>query len=71
MDFSDAFAAVVAGYRTEKGLSKAALDEKAGLHQTYVGLLENSKRTPTLETANAIAAALGIPLSRLIERDRQ
>ncbi|MCW5559633.1 MAG: helix-turn-helix transcriptional regulator [Verrucomicrobiae bacterium] len=38
----------------------------AGLHQTYIGLLERGARTPSLDTANAIARSLGFPLSQLI-----
>ena len=38
----------------------------ASLHQTYVGLLERGERTPNLDTANAIAHALGKPLWEMI-----
>jgi transcriptional regulator with XRE-family HTH domain len=63
---SDGFSHVVKRHREAKGFSRAALAEKAGLHQTYVGLLERGERSPNLDTANAIAGALNIPLSRLI-----
>lgn len=63
---SDGFSAVVKHHREAKGFSRAALAEKAGLHQTYVGLLERGERSPNLDTANAIAGALQIPLSKLI-----
>jgi transcriptional regulator with XRE-family HTH domain len=53
-------------HREAMGLSRAALAEKAGLHQTYIGLLERGERSPNLDTANAIAEALWIPLSKLI-----
>ncbi len=65
-ELSDNFAAVVEKRRMEKGLSRAALAAEAGLHQTYVGLLERGKRSPNLDTAQAIAKSLGVPLSRLI-----
>jgi len=68
---SDAFAAVVKRRRLAKEFSKAALAERAGLHQTYVGLLENGKSTPTLDTANSIAKALGVPLEKLISEARE
>jgi transcriptional regulator with XRE-family HTH domain len=61
------FAQVVKRNREVKGFSKAALAEKSGLHQTYIGLLERGLRSPNLETANSIAEALGMPLSRLVE----
>ena len=63
---SDAFSRVVKTHREAKGLSRSALAEKAGLHQTYIGLLERGERSPNLDTANSIAHALGLPLSKLI-----
>jgi transcriptional regulator with XRE-family HTH domain len=63
---SDGFSHVVKQHREAKGFSRAALAEKAGLHQTYIGLLERGERSPNLDTANAIAGALQIPLSKLI-----
>jgi transcriptional regulator with XRE-family HTH domain len=63
---SDGFSRVVKRHREARGLSRAALAEKAGLHQTYIGLLERGDRSPNLDTAKAIAEALHIPLSKLI-----
>jgi transcriptional regulator with XRE-family HTH domain len=40
--------------------------KKAGLHQTYVGLLEREERSPNLDTAKAIANALRLPLAQMI-----
>ena len=65
-ELSDSFGAVVEKRRSAKFLSRAALAELAGLHQTYIGLLERGKRSPNLDTAQAIAKGLGVPLSRLI-----
>ncbi len=66
MDLSDAFARVLEEHRTAKLLSREALAEKAGLHQTYIGLIERGLRNPSLDAANSIAEALGAPLSELI-----
>jgi ribosome-binding protein aMBF1 (putative translation factor) len=63
---SDAFSTVVKIHREKSGLSRAALAKKAGLHQTYVGLLERAERSPNLDTAKAIANALGLSLAELI-----
>ena len=63
---SNAFSRVVKKHRERKGLSRAGLAEKAGLHQTYVGLLEREERSPNLDTAKAIATALGVPLAKLV-----
>jgi transcriptional regulator with XRE-family HTH domain len=69
--FSDAFSEVVKQAREAKKLSRAALAKKAGLHQTYIGLLERGERSPNLDTAKAIANALEIPLSKLIIKAEQ
>jgi len=65
-ELSDSFARVVEKRRKAKGLSRAALAAKAGLHQTYIGLLERGKRSPNLDTAQAIAKSLGAVLSQLV-----
>ena len=65
--FSDAFSEVVKRAREAKKLSRAALAKKAGLHQTYIGLLERGQRSPNMDTAKAIADALGILLSKMIK----
>jgi transcriptional regulator with XRE-family HTH domain len=64
--FSDAFSEVVRQAREAKKISRAALAKKAGLHQTYIGLLERGERSPNLDTAKAIANALEVPLGKLI-----
>jgi len=66
LSLSDAFSRVVARHREERGLSRAALARLAGVHQTYIGLLERGERTPNLDTANAIAQAFGVPLGKMI-----
>lgn len=64
---SDAFSRVVKRHREKKGFSRAVLAQKAGLHQTYIGLLERGHRSPNLDTAKAIAQALGLPLTKLVQ----
>jgi transcriptional regulator with XRE-family HTH domain len=44
----------------------AALAEKAGLHQTYISMLESGERSPNISTCKALADAFGIPLSRMV-----
>jgi len=68
---SDAFSRVVKRHREENGLSRAALAQMAGLHQTYIGLLEREERSPNLDTAKAIADALGLPLAQMITEAEQ
>jgi transcriptional regulator with XRE-family HTH domain len=61
-----AFAQIVAKKRQMLGLSKQELATRAGLHQTYIGLLESGQRKPNLETADAVARALQASLSVMI-----
>lgn len=65
-ELSDSFALVVEKHRKAKGLSRATVAADAGLHQTYIGLLERAERSPNLDTAQAIARALGVSLAQLI-----
>ncbi|MDQ6632908.1 MAG: helix-turn-helix transcriptional regulator [Verrucomicrobiota bacterium] len=66
LDFSDAFALVLQRHRTKKKLSRQELAQKAGLHQTYIGMIERGLSNPSLDTANAIAEALELSLSKLV-----
>ena len=63
---SDAFSQVVKKHREKRNLSRLALAELSGLHQTYIGLLERGERSPNLDTAKAIANALGLSLNKMI-----
>ena len=66
LELSDAFALVLQRHRAAKKMSKEGLAQRAGLHQTYVGLIERGLRNPSLDVANSIAVALGVPLSQMI-----
>lgn len=71
VELSDAFARVVQKRREARKFSRSALAERAGLHQTYIGLLEKGKRSPNLDTAKAIATALGTTLAELISESEE
>lgn len=49
----------------KKGLTQEELAEKTGLSVTFVGLVERGINTPSLETCNKIARALGVTLDEL------
>lgn len=51
--------------RMKKGLTQEELAEKTGLSVTFVGLVERGINTPSLETCNKIARALGVTLDEL------
>jgi transcriptional regulator with XRE-family HTH domain len=63
---SAAFAKVIRQQRLAKHVSQEHLAHEAGLHPTYVGLIERGLRNPTLDTGHALARALDTTLSRLI-----
>jgi transcriptional regulator with XRE-family HTH domain len=49
--------------RTQKGITKTELAEKADLSISYLSLLEQGKRDPNLSTINKLCIALNIPAS--------
>lgn len=61
------FGAVIRIRRLEAGLSQEKLAEKAGLHPTYIGMVERGVRNPTLDVAARLAKALKAKLPKLIE----
>jgi transcriptional regulator with XRE-family HTH domain len=64
---SAAFANIIKKYRIRNRLSQEALAEMAGIHHTYVGLVERGERKPTLDVAERLARALGKKLSDLVK----
>jgi transcriptional regulator with XRE-family HTH domain len=51
--------------RIKRGLSQEKLAELANCSISYLSMLENSKRDPTLSTVENIAAGLNIPIEIL------
>jgi transcriptional regulator with XRE-family HTH domain len=49
--------------RTQKGISKTVLAERADLSISYLTLLEQGKRDPNISTINQLCVALNIPAS--------
>ena len=66
-----AFAAVLRKRRAIKGMSQELLAEKANIHPTHVGLIERSRRNPSLKVCKAIADALGLPLAQMVAEAEQ
>lgn len=52
--------------RLKQGLSQEALAEKAGVHRTYIGMIERAEKNITLINIQRIAIALDIPLGELM-----
>ena len=53
-------------WREYRGLSSAALAEKAGIAAPYLSQIETGKREGTVETLKAIAGALSLTLDDLV-----
>ena len=51
--------------RKKLGLSQEQLAEKAGLHRTYIGMIERAEKNITLCNIEKIAYALEVPIKDL------
>ena len=54
-------------FRKEKGLSQEELAYKAGLHRTYIGMIERAEKNITLINIEKIANALEVEIANLIK----
>lgn len=52
--------------RIKQGLSQEELASKAGVHRTYIGMIERAEKNITLENIDKIANALKLSLSKLV-----
>lgn len=67
-DICQRFGANVRRIRRAQEISQEELAHRAEIHRTYLSSLERTGgRNPTLRVADKIAAALGVPLSELLE----
>lgn len=48
------------------GLSQEKLAERAGLHRTYVGMIERAEKNITLQNIEKLAKALQVPIDKLL-----
>ena len=53
--------------RLKKGLSQEDLASRAGVHRTYIGMVERAERNITLENIEKIANALDVKLDVLFK----
>ena len=52
--------------RIKKKLSQEQLAEKAGVHRTYIGMIERAEKNITLKNIDRIAKALRVSISHLM-----
>lgn len=53
--------------RLKRNLSQEALAEKAGVHRTYIGMIERAEKNITLENIEKISNSLGVSISKLLD----
>lgn len=61
------FAANVRRLRLERELSQEGLADAAGVHRTYVGMLERREKNVTIYNIERIASALGVEPYTLLQ----
>ena len=54
--------------RMNKGLSQEKLAEKAGVHRTYISLIERNIKSPTINVFIRICNGLNIKPSTILKR---
>ena len=54
--------------REAAGLTQEELAFRAGVHRTYVSLLERDKKSPTIDVLFRLCDAIGLRTSELIRR---
>ncbi|MFH1749695.1 MAG: helix-turn-helix transcriptional regulator [bacterium] len=51
--------------RHKQRLSQEELADRAGVHRTYIGMIERAEKNITLENISKVAKALGLSISEL------
>ena len=54
--------------RQERGLTMKQLGDMTGLSESYISLIENSDRTPSVPAAKRIAKVLGFDWTRFFDK---
>ncbi len=62
------FGSNVQKIRKELNLSQEQLAEKAGLHRTYIGMIERAEKNITLCNMEKIANALNMEITELLTK---
>ena len=65
-DILEAFGRKVREFRQNVGLSQEELAAKAGVHRTYIGMIERGEKNATIISMHRISKALGTDLVSLI-----
>lgn len=54
--------------RTARHISQEKLAELAGVHRTYIGMIERAEKNITLLNMSKIAKALGVDITELLHK---
>ena len=57
-------------YRKRLDISQEDLADKAGLHRTYIGMIERAEKNITLINMEKIAKALGVKIEDLLKSSK-
>lgn len=52
--------------RLKQGLSQEELASRAGVHRTYIGMIERAEKNITLENIEKVAKALKLDINELL-----
>lgn len=63
--YLERFAERVRFLREKQDISQEKLAERAGLHRTYIGMVERLERNPSLICIHKIANGLGVDVKEL------
>ena len=54
--------------RLKRNLSQEELAARAGVHRTYIGMIERAEKNITLGNIEKLAKALGVPIEELLKQ---
>ena len=54
--------------RLKRNLSQEELAARAGVHRTYIGMIERAEKNITLGNIEKLAKALGVPIEELVKQ---
>ena len=65
------FGQAVRGERKKRNISQEKLAELAGVHRTYIGMIERAEKNITLLNIEKIAKALKVPANILLKKTKR
>ena len=66
-ELSKQFGLVIKEYRGNLKISQEELADRAGVHRTYIGMIERGEKNITLENIKKLSEALNVKMKTLFE----